>query len=735
MLDFGRYQLIKRLEENALGELLLGRSVSIDGFGKDVVIARLPADMCDDIGLASVFIHESKLVIGVEHPNVAQIYDFGQVDNVYFLARELVIGCGLNALMALPEVSGQGLPPALALLIVNEVLEGLEQAHNARNHGGDLLGVTHRGVSPSNILLSMDGAVKLAGFGMSSPLERRIRSAPETVLDRLGYLAPEQLGEGPVDHRADVFACGVVLWELLVGKALHVGSASDLLRRTREARIEPPMRHNPAIPVELNELVMGAMARDPGKRFASARDFSRLIFNYLLRHHSEASLYLLQEFLDTHRSSLPVLDLADLPDATHPPSASGAGQTQLEEALTKLALSQFSAPPGLGEAVEAFRTSPRLWQLVEMGDIYRDSNQADAALTAYRVAAVKFAQRALLAHALLCCKRMLALVPMETIRPEIMSLTNAARFSDAELGGALFHNNGPVENLLREMLAGCAPAHGLVGAGTPLLSYLDGNAFADLAEQAELLAFPDGDHIVREGDAGNTMYLIGKGRVVVYATDTHGQPVYLSSLTVGDFFGENSFFTGAPRSATVEALGDVEAFAIDKALYERVIGDNAHARTALLDFYKERIVNAVLAKSQIFGLLPSDERQALVYRFNLKVFQPGELVLREGDISDSIYLIKSGEAEVFTEKGGPRTALSTIGPGTVFGEVAALRGIARTASIAAKTSLETLELSGSAFHAILQARPDLQQKVFDVVARRARENMDKVGGPAWLMRR
>jgi CRP-like cAMP-binding protein len=141
-------------------------------------------------------------------------------------------------------------------------------------------------------------------------------------------------------------------------------------------------------------------------------------------------------------------------------------------------------------------------------------------------------------------------------------------------------------------------------------------------------------------------------------------------------------------------------------------------------------VDNLLARSPIFGKLPAEDRRALLPQFNLRMFERGATVIQEGDVNDQIYLIKSGTAEVFTEKGGPRTQLSTIGPGTVFGEVAALRQVPRTASVTAATALETLELSGTAFHRVLDSKPDVRKRILDVVAQRARENMDKVMGPS-----
>src|SRR5207247_3229405 len=150
----------------------------------------------------------------------------------------------------------------------------------------------------------------------------------------------------------------------------------------------------------------------------------------------------------------------------------------------------------------------------------------------------------------------------------------------------------------------------------------------------------------------------------------------------------NGFFTGSPRSANIEAIYPVEAFEIDRALYDRLMTGKPQASTILLRFYKERIVDAVLAKSPTFGLLPHEDRRAMRDKFELQRFEAGAVIIREGEKSDQIYLIKDGTADVVAEKNGKPTVLSTLGPCQLFGEVAALRGIPRTASVVARSNLE-----------------------------------------------
>jgi CRP-like cAMP-binding protein len=365
-----------------------------------------------------------------------------------------------------------------------------------------------------------------------------------------------------------------------------------------------------------------------------------------------------------------------------------------------------------------------------MADMAARESQVEVALTFLQAAAVKFAQRGLLAQSLLCCRRMLILRPTDGVRANVMALSTMINRSDAEVAKLFFPGEGPLKDLFTELFSGTTSDRTQPQTVTPLLSYVGPEAFATLAELAPLRVFDEGATIVREGEAGETMYLVGMGRVLVYAADANGSRVYLSSMSAGDFFGENSFFTQAPRSATVEAVEHVEAFEIDQSLYDTLMKQTPQASAVLLQFYKERIVDALLAKSPVFGLLPPEARRALVAKFNLREFAPASVVIEEGDPSNNIFLIKNGHAEVSTSKGGPRTHLSTIGPGSLFGEVAAVRHIRRTAQVMAKTPLETLELTGIEFDEVLAKWPEVRQRVMDVLAQRARDNIDKLLGPS-----
>lgn len=744
MERFGRYELVRRIGVGGMAEIFLARSSSLDGFEKDLVIKRIRSELSADEKFSSMFIDEGRISITLSHPNVVQVFDFGEVQGTYYLAMEYVEGCNLLQLSQLPGVKGVGLPPALALHVAVEVLKALDYAHNKKGRGGEELNVIHRDISPQNVLLSFDGNVKLGDFGIAKARGRPSHTTPGMVLGKLAYMAPEHLRGDTLDGRADLFSLGIVLWELLTGRSLYVDDVRlGKFDRILEAHIDPPSTQNPRLPRDLDPVIMRALSREPELRYATAREFGHEIHTFLARHWPEVTLYDLQTFISSHRTELTgePPNYAASTQANVPPHQPGTLTPGVTVPSGDFAIPVMPTTPlepvrhkAWSEAVQklsdSFKRRPSLWVLIKLAETCVTEGDVDSAKACYRVAAMKFAQRGLLAQSLFCCRHLIQLAPggdNAAVKEFVATVPACFGRSDHELPG-LTGARGPMTTLLHDLLTAARSGSQDVGQATPILARLDGAGFAELAATAPMHSFAEGSSIVKQGDQGRTMFLLARGRVLVHVTTPASHRVYLSSLTAGDFFGENGFFTGSPRSATVEALYPSDVFEIDRVVYNRVTANHPEASGILLQFYKERIVETVLAKSPVFGLLDNERRRAAVDRFTPRIFREGEMVIREGARSDQIYLVKDGEAEVFTEAGGKRVDLSKVGPGTLFGEVAALRGIPRTATVRAAGRLEVLELARADFEALLVSEPELRRRVLDVVSQRARDNIDKVMG-------
>lgn len=279
---YGEYVLQDRIGSGGMAEIFLATSQGIEGFEKRLVIKRILPTLSDDEQFVRMFIEEAKLCVALKHPNIVQVYDLGEIDHQYFIAMEYVDGRDLLKTLAACGRNQIGFPTDIALYIVMEVLRGLSHAHELRNPSGQPLGIIHRDVSPSNVLLSFSGEVKIGDFGIAKASTRE-KTATGILKGKFGYMAPEQVVGAPIDHRADVFAAGIVLFELLTGRRLFSGK-NDLavLERVRDAHIDPmPRTVRPDLAPELERIVLEALAKDPGVRFQTAQALHDALQDYV----------------------------------------------------------------------------------------------------------------------------------------------------------------------------------------------------------------------------------------------------------------------------------------------------------------------------------------------------------------------------------------------------------------------------------------------------------------------
>ena len=279
--EVGRYIIKRKLAEGGMAEIFLASAQGPEGFSKDVVIKVVRSFLANDSQFVQMFIAEARLVSRLNHANVVQIFDFGKHGESFYLAMEYVRGASLWDLRKRCRENGVPFPPTLAAEVGAQVARGLQYAH-ALMENGQRLGVVHRDVTPHNVLLSFDGAVKLTDFGIAKATTTQ--TAPGMLKGKFAYMSPEQSRGEKVDARTDIFALGIVLWELLTGGRLFDGD-SDLavLRAVQDTLIPPPQRLNPDVPPELSEVVMKALARPPAERFQTAFEMEKALANYVLR--------------------------------------------------------------------------------------------------------------------------------------------------------------------------------------------------------------------------------------------------------------------------------------------------------------------------------------------------------------------------------------------------------------------------------------------------------------------
>jgi eukaryotic-like serine/threonine-protein kinase len=274
---FGDYVLVRHLARGGMADIFVAKSP----VGRPVVVKRIRTKMARDPQFVKLFLREASIAMRLSHGNVAQVFDFGEVDGEYYLAMEYVPGVSLYRLMHHGAERGLLLPFPIAAHIVAEVCRGLDHAHRLADDDGRNLGIVHRDVTPQNILVSYDGEVKLVDFGIARARTEANLTRPGVARGKYAYLSPEQVRQRPVDHRTDVWSCGVVLHQLLSGQHPFPGEVMAVLEAIAGGKFPSPRAVDPTVPDALSSAVMRAMAHDPGARHASAAELERELVGWL----------------------------------------------------------------------------------------------------------------------------------------------------------------------------------------------------------------------------------------------------------------------------------------------------------------------------------------------------------------------------------------------------------------------------------------------------------------------
>jgi serine/threonine-protein kinase len=264
------FELVTKLSSGGMGDVLLARRRGVHGFEKLVAIKTIRGELTKRSDIRAMFLDEARLSARLDHPNIAQVYDFGEEHGTLYLAMEYVPGLALNKLLA---KRGGPLPPRVAMRIVAEVCRGLHAAHELADLDGALLGVVHRDVSPGNLILTFDGRMKILDFGIAF---MKNRESPDTIVGELkgkpSYMAPEHLRAQGVDRRADIYSASVVLHELLTGRKLFTReTVVATVLAVESQQVARPSSIAGALPAGLDEIVMRGLERKPADRFPDAR--------------------------------------------------------------------------------------------------------------------------------------------------------------------------------------------------------------------------------------------------------------------------------------------------------------------------------------------------------------------------------------------------------------------------------------------------------------------------------
>jgi serine/threonine protein kinase len=278
-----RYRVVEKLESGGMAEVFRAESEGLQGFKKQVAIKRVLPHLSEKKKFISMFLDEARLSAQLSHSNCVQVFDIGVGDNAYFIVMEFVDGANLKTIAESLRKQGRDFPVAAAAFIALEICKGLSYAHELRDSNGAELHIVHRDMSPPNVLVTKYGEIKIVDFGLAKANTQLERSEPGIIKGKFSYLSPEAAMGQEVDARTDIFAVGIILWELLSGQRLFLGETDfQTVKKVQQAQVPNISTINRLVNPELERIVNKALARDPMVRYQTARelgqDLSKLMF-------------------------------------------------------------------------------------------------------------------------------------------------------------------------------------------------------------------------------------------------------------------------------------------------------------------------------------------------------------------------------------------------------------------------------------------------------------------------
>jgi serine/threonine-protein kinase len=278
MERFGRYVLLERIAHGGMAEVFRAATLGSDGFSKQVAIKRILPHLAMEKGFVGMLVDEAKIAATLNHPNILQVLDLGREGNVYFIAMEFVSGQALNHVVATGIRAQTRLPPAFCFHVVGQALRGLAYAHEKTDSTGQPMGIIHRDVSPQNVMVAYDGAVRLADFGIAKAAERSTQTLTGSLKGKPAYMAPEQVQGQEIDQRIDIYAMGVVLHEMLAMKRMRKASTDVAILLDVASGSYPKLETlGVDLPEPATRVLYRALEPDPGSRWSTALEFAEAL--------------------------------------------------------------------------------------------------------------------------------------------------------------------------------------------------------------------------------------------------------------------------------------------------------------------------------------------------------------------------------------------------------------------------------------------------------------------------
>jgi serine/threonine protein kinase len=272
--QFGPYEVYERLGMGGMAMVHRAKKRGPEGYERNVALKRMLQNLADDPSFVESFVREAKVASLLAHPNIAQVYDFGRIGGVYYIAMELVQGFDVRKLLRRASRRDVPIPLPVIISILGELCDALDYAHNFVDEHGTALHIVHRDISPSNLIVAHTGHLKVIDFGIAKASSIQLHTESGKAKGKLGYMSPEVMYGLPVAPVSDMFSVGVLAWELITASPLFTTRTDfETMRRVREGEIVPPSRHNSECPHDLDRLILVALEREADQRMASAAEF------------------------------------------------------------------------------------------------------------------------------------------------------------------------------------------------------------------------------------------------------------------------------------------------------------------------------------------------------------------------------------------------------------------------------------------------------------------------------
>ena len=321
---YGPYRLLQRVAVGGMAEVFKAKRSGVEGFEKVVAVKRILPHLSDNKEFVDMFVDEAKMVAGLTHPNIVQIFDLGRIEKSYYIAMEYVQGRDLRSILRRARERAIRVPLDLCALIASRVCSALEYAHRKKDDRGQPMMTVHRDISPQNILISFEGDVKLTDFGIAKAASKATVTEAGALRGKLLYMSPEQAWGKAMDRRSDLFSLGIVFYEMVTDHKPFLGSSEvSILETVRECKVAAPSSLNREVPPALERVVMKALERDPERRYQDAAEMYRDLEAVMHETPPPPTAATLARFMETLYE--PQEREATVVDEAHEPEAPAAG--------------------------------------------------------------------------------------------------------------------------------------------------------------------------------------------------------------------------------------------------------------------------------------------------------------------------------------------------------------------------------------------------------------------------